>query len=411
MTTLILNKFKSHPLYLFSDFRKLFLGRLIAAIGDKFYMIALAWWIVSMDNSNSKMHLGLLMGVTSLPVVIFGPFLGTLADRFNKKYCMLAADLLRFLLLLTLSGLLFSDNLTMPLLYLISFLTAAFIPLFEASVSSSLVRLTDEEHLPGAVAVDSSVMQLSNVIGSTLGTVLIAAIGVIGAFVWNSASFLISFIFVLMIKTKLQPAQSDSESKYTDDLKEGFKYLFQNKPIFYLLIFFALLNFFAAPFLILIPMIVKFNLNESATWLAVFEVFFALGAVITSLVVSFKHKYHNIYALFFSAICVMGAILTAISFTSDKYLIAGLIFLNGCCLALTNAIAITLFQSIVPDEMKGRFFALLSTVCFAVMPVAFMLNGFITEIYSVNFSLMFNGLCSIVLSFVLLFIPKIKSSL
>jgi len=84
---------KENPLILFPDFRRLFISRIISAIGDKFFTLSLMWWVVSLPNG--KFGLSLAMAATFLPVVIFSPVMGTMADRHNKKYLMLLADFLR----------------------------------------------------------------------------------------------------------------------------------------------------------------------------------------------------------------------------------------------------------------------------------------------------------------------------
>ena len=85
----------NHPLVLFRDFRHLFAGRLISSIGDKFFTIALAWWVISQGDADSRINLGILMALNLLPIVLFGPFMGTLVDRFDRRKCMLLADLCR----------------------------------------------------------------------------------------------------------------------------------------------------------------------------------------------------------------------------------------------------------------------------------------------------------------------------
>lgn len=400
----------NHPLSLYPDFRNLFIGRFVSAVGDKFFAIALAWWVISDAGADSKLHLGLLMGMNFVPIVLFGPFLGTLADRMNKRTAMLAADFFRMALVAALCVLLYANALTLPALYSLCFFIAAFIPLFESSVSSALIRLTSEEHLSSATVVDSSVSQLSGVAGSALGSVLIAAVGVIGAFSLNAFSFLVSFIAVWIIKTDLSPAEK-TRNDYMAEMKEGFRYITGNREILYLLSTFAAFNFFVAPILILMPMLVKFTLGESATWLAVFEVFFALGSVITAALMSLKQGYSKIYESFFASLLLIGFSFFGLKLTADKYVMCGLLLLAGSALAWANGIAMMLFQRIIPDGMKGRFFAALNTLVSATIPLAFIATGILAEKTSISFVIAFNGISILLLSFSILLIPRIEAKL
>ncbi|HBA59307.1 MAG TPA: antiporter [Elusimicrobia bacterium] len=399
---------KAHPLALFPDFRKLFAGRVVSAVGDKFFSIAIAWWVLSEAGEKSKFHLGLIMAMNVIPVVAFGPLLGTLSDRSDKRRVMLAADGARAFLVSLLALLLWSGHLNLYWLYSICFLISGFGPMFESAEAASILRLTSLEKMPQAVAADSSILQLSNVIGSALGSVLMAAAGVAGAFLFNAAGYLVSFAAIWGIKTGLRP-ENRTDSSFTAEFREGLAYTFGNKPILWLILTFATFNFFVSPILIIIPMIVKFTLKESVTWLAVFETFFALGSSALAVALSFKKSYGNIYRWFFGSLLAVGLSFGGLYFTGDKYAICALLFGAGAALGAGNAVILTLFQSTVPDAMKGRFFSVLTTLAYAVMPLAFMTNGLLAERFSVDFCLALNAGATLALSFLVLLIPRVGS--
>ena len=398
---------KDHPLALFPDFRRLFAGRVISAVGDKFFSIAIAWWVLSRAGGSSKLHLGLVMAMNILPVVVFGPLLGTISDRSDKRRVMMAADAARAALVLTLGLLLWSGALTLPWLYALCFAISGFGPLFESATAASLLRLTSPEKMPQAVAADSSVLQLSNVVGSALGSVLMAAAGVAGAFLFNAGGYLVSLAAVRSIRADLSPEER-VESSFVAEFREGLAYTFGNRPVLALILAFAAFNFFVSPIMILIPMIVKFTLNESVTWLAVFETFFAAGSAALAVTLSFRKESGNVYGWLFASVLAVGLGFGGLYFTSDKYLVCALLFAAGAALGGGNAIAITLFQATVPDAMKGRFFSVLTTLAYAVMPLAFMADGLLAERFSVGFCLALNACAVTALSFVILALPRVE---
>ncbi len=405
----IIKKISHHPLYLFSDFRKVFLGRLISSLGDKIFAISLSWYIISIAGEHSRIHLATIMAVTFTPVVIFGPFCGTLVDRLNKKYCMLFSDLFRFVVILSLSLIMSRGTIPLWLLYLLCFLNASLIPLFESSVSSSLIRLTDRKTFSAAAALDSSVFEISNVVGSAIGAIFIALIGIAGAFFFNSITFLISFALILFIKNRLEPEidqPNNSKPSYFTDLKEGLKHVYENKGLFYLLILFTMFNFFAAPLLILIPMMVKFVLKESVNFVAIFEGTMALGAVLTAIILSIRNKFNNSIIKIFIGLFTIAICFLVLSITNSIPIIIIALFINGIGLSLINVVASVIFQQLVPDNLKGRFFSILSTVCFAVLPLSFIVNGIIAEYFSIQHTLILNFVGCLLLSFCIFLIPQ-----
>ena len=395
----------AHPLALFPDFRRMFAGRVVSAVGDKFFSIAIAWWVLSSGGENSKLHLGLVMAMNVVPVVLFGPLLGTLSDRSDKRRVMLAADGARAALVLVLVGLLWGDKLTLPALYALCFCISGFGPLFESAEAASILRLTSEEQMPQAVSADSSILQLSNVVGSALGSVLMAAAGVAGAFLFNAGGYLLSFAAIWGIRTELKP-EARTDSSFMAEFREGLAYILGNRPILALILTFAFFNFFVGPILILIPMIVKFTLKESVTWLAVFETFFAAGSAALAVALSFKRSFDGIYGWFFASVLAVGLSFGGLYFAADKYAICALLFAAGAALGAGNAVVLTLFQSVVPDAMKGRFFSVLTTLAYAVLPITFMVNGMLAEKYSVGFCIAMNASAVLLLSFLVLLLPR-----
>jgi MFS transporter, DHA3 family, macrolide efflux protein len=83
------------------NFTLLWLGKIISQLGDKFYAIALAWWILQKTNSPSIMGLFLLTSV--LPGILLGFFAGALTDRWKRKTMLVVTDIIRGCLVLIIS--------------------------------------------------------------------------------------------------------------------------------------------------------------------------------------------------------------------------------------------------------------------------------------------------------------------
>lgn len=399
-----------HPLILFKDFRIFFLGRIISAVGDKFFTIALAWWVISHGGENSKLHLGLLMAINALAVILFAPWMGAWADRFDKKRCMMAADAGRFVLLALLAYLLYLGELTLPLVYILCFAIAAFVPLFESASNSSLLLLTDEQRLPGAVAMNFSALQLSNVLGAAAGGLILASIGTLGAFGGNALSFLLSLCFVGAIRTNLKPGPSLQKEHKRGQVREGLAYLWTNPAAGALLLIFCVNNFFAAPLMLYIPMVVKFLLQYPVGWVAVMEGSLALGALAATLLLSSFPALNrgNIYQTLFLSGLLMGATILVMAWVRNGLAISCALFLFGVAMGLGGTAVQATFHQIVPHEMKGRFFSLASAVCMSVMPVAFVFNGFVTQFFSLPLVIALNGAALLTTSIAFLFIPRVQ---
>ena len=396
---------KEHVLFNNPDFLFYFLGRLISATGDKVFTIAMSVWIVSEGTPADKMHLGFLLAMNTLPVVLFGPFAGGLADRLNRKTCMLLADGMRFFVLLVALLLLINDRLGIAEMYVVCFLLATFVPLFESAAGASIAHLVDQQDLTRAVALDGSVVNMSEILGASLGGILVATVHFEGALAFNGLTFLASFVLISCVRRKL--IAEGVHTDYLREIGEGFSYLLKNQPIAMLLVVFALLNFFTAPVFILIPLLVKYTLNlPVAHWVAAYETSLALGAGLTALSLSFFHSFQKIYLKMVLALCLFGTGYLLIGFSSVAWPVCLYLFLAGAALAVVNTLALGLFQYHVPDAMKGRFFAMMTTVCFAAIPVSYILTGYLSKHIAAERLFMMNGFMIVLMGLVLSLLPR-----
>jgi DHA3 family macrolide efflux protein-like MFS transporter len=398
---------KNHVLYLFADFRRLFLARLISSVGDKFYTIALAWYILTSDTEHGKTQLGLLMAVNLLPIVLFGPIIGTLTDRWDKQKCMMLADIIRAGLVGLLAFLMHQQALTLPIIYIVSFLQALCVPLFDTATQSSITLLTGKDHITQAVSMNASVTQISAVLGALLGSVLIHLIGIEGAFWVNAISYAMSTILVLRIATPLKSLVT--RAPFFIQFKEGMQFLKHHKPIYSLLFLFGLLNLFVAPLMLLLPILVKSDLHQEANTLAVFEAFLALGSLVMTVYLSFRPTKHHVYTKLFASCLLLGMCMSTIAVGHSIIQIVVLLVIIGLMLSFTNAIAMSLFHKEVPADMKGRFFAVLYTIVFAVMPLSYSVVGFISNQLSTYQIFGICGVAVTLLSLIILVIPRIKT--
>lgn len=403
------SRLADHPLVAYPKFRVFFTGRMLSSIGDKFFTITLAWYVVSQGQENSKLHLGILMALNVLPLVLLGSTMGTLVDRFSRRNCMQVANFVRFSLIGVLCALFFTGLLNLTVLYVLVFIISAVVPLFEASAQASLKDLSDEDSVSQTVALNSTSVYLSNILGAMLGGILIAAIGTGWALGINACCYLASFFFITALR--IPGVVKGTREKFSSQMKEGFRFLKRQKPMLYMLLVFAALNLFAAPLTLLIPMIVKFELHETSKWLALLDGSFALGAGVTAIILSFRRKHQWVYQKIFVALAAMGLTMCAVALTPVKYFLIAEFMIIGAGLAITNALAVSLFQHYVPDEIKGRFFALQVSVATAVIPLAYLINGLLTQSLEVQTVMLINGIATAVSAFFLLFVPRISNKI
>lgn len=401
-------KCQDHPLWAFPDFRHFFIGDILVAIAERFFAITFAWWIISQEGENGR-WLGVLMAVEAAPILLLSPFIGPLVDRYNKKTCMMMGVVMQGVFVAVICMLLAWDRLEFMYLVLLSFGMSCFIPQFEDSVSASVAKLVDEKRLSAATTIQASTIEFSNIIAAVLSTSIIAASGILTAVYVNLGLYVIGFLFLLLIKSDLspEPREADSATGYLAELQEGLQYLWNFSALKWYAGIYALETFFVMPIFILIPMLVKYVLQESVSWVAVFEASLSLGAVAMMILMSFKVRYRHFYQTYAAGLAITGCSLAVLGLITDAYAMVVLIFIIGTMFAALMSLSFMLFQHTVPQELKGRFFGLMSTVAAGMAPVSYLFVGTMADFVSVEAVLLFSGTGALLLAGMVLAVPRV----
>ena len=135
-------------------FRRLLASLAVSQAGDWLYNLALLAFVY--ERTHSSTWLAITTAARVLPVVVFGPLGGVVADRYDRRRLMLASDGVRFVLMLALAGVA-AAGLPVALAPLIAALSTAAASVYIPCVAATTPRLVDDGDLPAANAVRSAI--------------------------------------------------------------------------------------------------------------------------------------------------------------------------------------------------------------------------------------------------------------
>ena len=213
------------------NFRNLWFGRVVSNLGDWFNLLASATLIANLSGAGTA--ISFLFLARFLPVFFMSPFAGLLADRFERRTLLIAADLLRAL---TVLGFLLVDR---PeriwLLYVLTALQFVFSAVFTPAQQAYIPAVVDKNDLVTANALDSFTWSTMLAIGALLGGLATAFLGVQTAFVLDAASFMLSAWFVsrVTVRSRGQAQENGSRPGPREaflEIFEGLRYLW-GQPI------------------------------------------------------------------------------------------------------------------------------------------------------------------------------------
>ena len=211
-----------------ANYRNLWLGSLVSQLGDWFNLIAAAGLIARLTGSG--VAVSALFLARFLPLFLFSPFAGVLADRYDRRRIMIISDLLRAATVAAFILVRSPDQVW--LFYLLTILQFTLSALFTPARSAVLANVVEREDLVKANALDSLTWSSMLALGAFIGGVVAGLFGADVAFLADAATFLLSAWFVSRI---LLPRSEKEKKKLSGswlEFLDGLKYLRHEPFIF-----------------------------------------------------------------------------------------------------------------------------------------------------------------------------------
>ena len=206
------------------NYRYLWFGNVVSLLGDWFNLLASAELIT--DITNSGIAISYLFLARFLPMFLFSPLAGVIADRFDRRKVMIVSDLLRAVTVL--GFLLVGITGQIWLLYVLTVTQFVLSALFTPARSAILANVVAPKDLVAANALDSFTWSTMLAIGSFLGGVATAVFGAETAFILDALTFVLSaWLISRIVIVKNRETAVAVQSTGWFDFVEGFRYLWR----------------------------------------------------------------------------------------------------------------------------------------------------------------------------------------
>lgn len=379
----------------------LWIGKIISQLGDKFYGIALAWWILQKTDSPSIM--GLFLLVSALPGIIVGIFAGAFTDRLRKKTILITTDIIRGILVLVISFLAVFGHLAVWHTFAIAFLLSVTTAFFEPAVQSIIMEIVEKEYLPKANSLSQMAGGICTVAGPLLGALSVSILGMANVFLVNSISFFISALLSCFIIYKNNYKRSD-ENNILQDIREGICFIKNQKQIVLVLKIVAVTHFFLGSLMVLLPFLANKLVGKGVQNLGLLEMLMGVGLISGCVLLSVRKNISinpRRLIMFIMSLGLCFIFLSALQFfrIQQVYIYLLIMAVAGACIACASVFWQSLLQNSTPAHMTGRVFSISSLLGNVSLPVAYGFFGVLLDLSSI-FAIMGGcGLCIIGLCF------------
>ena len=356
-------------------------------------MLATGVWLYDVTGSGLQLGLlGVVQLAVQLPAILFG---GALADRWDRKKLIAAAQSFSFVFMAIVSGLAAYGRLEPWHIYAVTAILGVTSVLGGPARSAITANIVPRTHLLHAVTSNQATFQIGAIAAPLAFALVVETLDATAAFIVAALFALPASIMPLMIKAQVAPVQSrDDDESVLKRIWEGAVYVMRHPilPGLYLLdIGVTIVSFYRQ----ILPLIVDRMFKAGPAAVGVVTAANSLGGVVGTFSVLFLANYRAKGMLVLYATLVYALLLVAFGFTASLWL--GTLIIAG--LGATDAIGMTTRQTTVqlttPDHMRGRAVSAHSVSAMTANNLGTFEVGFLSEQIGANRTMILGGVISI----------------
>jgi MFS family permease len=383
MSGRIARRLRFDGLWRHPDFVRLWAGQTISVFGSLIGRTALHFTaILVLDAGPFEVATLLAMGI--VPELIFAPFVGVWVDRLRRRPIMIAADIGRAALLVSIPAAYAFDALTIEQLYVVAFLTGTLSICFEVAYQSYLPSLISREELLEGNSKLKATDSVSEVGAFGLAGWLVQLFTGPVAILIDAVSFLFSAFFIKRVrKAELAPAPKEERTGMLREAKEGIQTILGNQILRATIVSECLNHFafgmFGAAFGLYVIRVLDFQPGVLGMIYAVGGVSSLIGAIFAARAASRL----GIGPAMVTGLAVIGASMLLVPLApgaaavAAAFLVAQQLGDGGFIVYSINEV--TLRQTIVPDRLLGRVNAGFELSAHGVLLIGILVGGALGE--------------------------------
>ncbi|MHA2294845.1 MAG: MFS transporter [Candidatus Hodarchaeales archaeon] len=378
-------------------------GQSISLLGSAIVQFAIIWWLTIETKSPIILTLATFAGF--LPMLLFSPVAGVVADRWSRKHVMLMTDVMQAAATLGLVSLFILD--IAGILHVLVLL--AFRGTFQAFQMPAKMAIAPmmvpKDKISRLNALNSVFNSLIHVISPGIGALLLGVTNVanilwLDVFTFIPAALALVLVFIPDHRSELS---NKKESSFSSDFKEGFSYI-KGSPLLSAIVLGTIFNIFATPLFSLLPLfVVDIHLGSSADF-AIVESLFHVGLLVGSLtLIIMKAKEPKVNNLIVGMFILLLSLMSLSFVPVGNILLFGIVVLvGGAMVAFIDVQILSLLQTTVPKELQGRVLSTTIIIVKSIYTFALIFAGIIAELVSIPVLFVVSPLVTVIIAVIII---------
>jgi MFS family permease len=366
--------------YRFAGFRWLWAGQGISQFGSQITGLAIPVLAVTILHA-AAWELGILNAAETAAFLLVGLPAGAWVDRWLKRRVMIAADLVRAVMIAAIPVLWFTGLLAMWQVYVIATVVGVATVFFDVSYQSYIPILVKSRQVGPANSALEATSQVSQIGGPAIAGVLLTFLKAPVLLLADAATFLFSAFALWRIRDHEMPASKENRQPLVREIAEGMRFVWHQKLIRSITGTTAASNLFSTLVYTLLPLYVLKTLDLGSAGLGIMFTFGAVGGLLGALATPWLARKIGGGNLIVAS-AFLGGVATALiplaaglTGFAALVLLIGSQFLTSIAVLVYNISQVTMRQQLCPPRLLGRMNASIRFVVWGVMPIAALLAG------------------------------------
>ncbi|WP_028536091.1 MFS transporter [Paludibacterium yongneupense] len=366
------------------NYRVWTIGSLVSNIGTWMQRTAQDWLVLAELTHHSATAVGIVMGLQFGPQLLLLPWAGYAADHLDRRKLLIATQAVSGILALVLGLLIVARLVQLWQVYAIAFLSGCVNAIDMPARQTFVSDLVGDDNLSNAVALNSSSINVAQMVGPAAAGLVIAAIGVGWTFLINAASFVavLASLYCLRVN-ELHPSIRADRAR--GNFVEGFRYVRSRPDLLAILFMLFLIGTFALNFPIFISTMSVRVFRGGADQYGLLTSVMAVGTLAGALLAARRESPRFGLLPASAAICGIGFLLAAI--TPNVWLFGGALVIIGISILTFSSSTSSLMQLSSDPAMRGRVMALRLAIGVGATPVGAPLVGWVADTFGPRWAL------------------------
>lgn len=377
------------------NYRLYFIGQSVSLVGTWMQKTAVSWVVYTLTHSTFM--LGVTLFASMFPSFLFSLIGGVVSDRYDRYKVMLITQIASLVQALLLALLILFNVYNVWAIIVLSAILGI-INAFDVPARQSLVyeMVDDKSDLSNALALNSSMVNLSRIVGPALAGLVLEALGDGTCFLLNALSFIAVIGSLLMMRLPVYIKKEHKKNVF-GELKEGMAYIKRTPSIAFVLVMLALISLMVLPFSTLIPYYAKDVFKGTASTFGVIDSFIGLGAFSGAIFLASLKAGSNLKQILFINTIVFGVGLVLFSHEHNYALALAFVTIAGFGMMSQITVSNTLIQTTVAADMRGRVISYYAMAFFGMQPLGGLLVGAISKWVGTQDTLMGEGVAALLI--------------